>query len=563
MKKYIFTLVILLYQLASSTVVAPPIANTIGDQARCDEGPLIDGIEHFDLTSYNPSILDGNPLPLSNYTVTFYPTQSDALNNLNPIANPAAFNGANGQTIYVRVTDTTTSEFSLTSFGLLVYLPPQTLMPYTLLTTCDTDFNDGYLSINLDSYKPQLLNGLSASNYSIVFYPTFADASNYSNPIANPTNYVTSTGSIYYWCINNATGCGSISYFDVVIEQRPTPVLTNDAHTFCVNYLSNTLGTTLLLESMNTTSYLNAPQVPVPSYMYQWYMNGVAIPGADSPTYLINYPLSDNSSAVFSVQMFSTTAGSCIGTSQDFVVYQSGQASPIGIGYSIVNNSGNQTITVEVQGYGIYQYSLDGGPQQDSPIFENVTLGTHTITVWDTEGGLNYSCNPLVLSNIEVIAGTTPPPTGNATQSFNQGATLADVQVSGENIHWYATNSSVTSLPMNTVLVNGSTYFATQKIGGYESIARLGVTVQTTLNNIAFSKNDFLVVPNPINDFVKIQSNDVIHTIEIYNLLGQLVYIQNTNDAEVKLDLQHLKSGNYIAKIKSENYVGVIKLIKN
>lgn len=563
MKKILFILIILLHQIGFSNVVTPPIANMIGDQATCDEGPLIDGIEHFDLTSFNPIILNGNPLPLSNYTVAFYLTQSNALNNTNPIANPMAFNGSNGQTIYVRVTDTTTSEFSLTSFGLVVHLPPQTLAPSTLLTTCDTNFNDGYLSINLDSYKPQLLNGLSASNYSIVFYPTFVDASNYNNPIVNPTNYVTSTGSIFYWFTNNATGCGTISYFDVVIEQSPTPLITNQNHTICVNYLSNTIASPLMLSCANMTSYLNAPQVPVPSYSYQWYMNSVAISGANSPTYLITYPLIDNSSAVFSVEMFSMTAGSCIGTSQDFVVYQSGQASPVGIGYSIINNSGNQTITVEVQGYGVYQYSLDGGPQQVSPIFENVTLGTHTITVWDTVGGLSYSCNPLVLSNIEVIAGATPPPTGNDTQSFNQGATLADIQVSGENIRWYATNSSIASLPMNTVLVNGSTYFATQKIGGYESIARLGVTVQTILNNVESSKNDFVVAPNPINDFVTIQSNDVIHTIEVYNLLGQLVFIKNANEAQVRLDLQHLKAGSYIAKIQSESLVEVIKIKKN
>lgn len=563
MKKYIFTFVILLYQLTFSNIVAPPIANMIGDQAICDEGPAIDGIEYFDLTLYNAQILDGNPLPLSNYTVEYFLTQSDALNDTNTIANPVAFSGADGQTIYVRVTNITTSEFSLTYFGLMVFLPPQTLMPTTLLTTCDTDFNDGYLSINLDSYKPTLLNGLSASLYSIVFYPSLADASNFSNPIANPTNYVTETGSVYYVCYNNATLCLSISYFNVVIEQQPTPVITNEVHTICVDYLTNSVENTLVLESTNLTSYLNAPQVPVPTYAYQWYMDGVAIAGANSPTFLIASPLSDNSSAVFSVQMYSTSAGSCVGTSQDFIVNQSGQASPIGIGYSIVNNSGNQTITVEVQGYGVYQYSLDGGPRQDSPIFENVTLGTHSITVWDTEGGLNYSCNPLVLSNVEVVAGTTPPPTGNVTQSFNQGATLADIQVSGENIRWYATDVSVTTLPMNTVLVNGSTYYATQKIGGYESVNRLAVTVQTNLNTIAFSKNDFSVVPNPIHDFVRIQSNDRIRAIEIYNLLGQLVYIQNANDTELILYLQHLKSGNYVAKIQSENHVGVIKLTKN
>lgn len=563
MKNYLLLFVLLTYQFSLSNVVVPPIANSIGNQQICDEGPLMDGVETFDLTSYSPFILQGNPAPLSNYTVAFYVAQSDAINNVNAISNPSSFSGSSGQTIWVRVTDSTTSEYSLTNFGLVVNLPPQTLMPSTLLTTCDTNFNDGYLSINLNSYTTQLLNGLSPSNYSIVFYPTFVDASNYSNPIVNTTNYATSTGSIYYWCINNATGCGSISFFEVVIEQLPTPVITNEAHTVCVNYLTNTVEATLLLESSNMTSYLNAPQVPVPDYWYQWYMNGVLIAGANSPNFLIASPLPNTGSAVFTVEMNSMTAGGCTANSQDFVVYQSGQASPIGIGYSIVNNSGNQTITVEIQGYGVYQYSLDGGQQQDSPIFENVSLGTHTITVLDIEGGPNYSCNPLLLSNIEVIAAPLPPPTGNASQSFSQGATLADIQVSGENIRWYETNTSVVPLPINTVLVNGSTYFATQKVGGYESIARLAVTVQTTLKNVEFNKNDFLVSPNPVVDNLKIKSDKSINNIQLYNLLGQVVYEQNSNQSEVDLNLSFLKSGSYLIRIQSEGNSSSTMILKN
>jgi Secretion system C-terminal sorting domain len=563
MKNYLLLLVLLTYQFSLSNVVVPPIANSIGNQQICDEGPSIDGVEFFDLTSYNLMILQGNPASLSNYTVAFYLTQSNAVNNVNSIVNPSNFSGSNGQTIYVRVTDITTSEFSLTNFGLVVNLPPQTLMPTTLLTTCDTNFNDGYLSINLNNYKTQLLNGLSASNYSIVFYPTLADAFYFSNPIANPTNYLTGTNRIYYVCSNNVTGCGSVSWFEVVIEQRPTPVITNEAPVFCVDFLTQSVEATLLLESSNTTSYLNTPEVPAPTYAYQWYMDGVAIAGANSSNFLIASPLPNTGSAVFSVEMYSTTVGSCVGTSQDYVVYQSGQASPIGIGYSIVNNSGNQTITVEIQGYGTYQYSLNDSLPQDSPIFENVPLGTHTITVRDTEGGMNYSCDPLVLSNVEVIAGPTPPPTGNPVQSFSQGATLADIQVSGENISWYASGTDVIPLPMNTVLVNGSTYFASQKVGGYESVARFAVTVQTTLNNVEFNKNDFLVSPNPVVDNVKIKSNKSIDSIQLYNLLGQVVFEKNLNQTEVELNLSFLNSGSYLMRVQSEGNSSLTMILKN
>ena len=49
--------------------------------------------------------------------------------------------------------------------------------------------------------------------------------------------------------------------------------------------------------------------------------------------------------------------------------------------------SDNQTITVVATGNGgIYEYQLDNGPFQDSPIFDQVVSGIHTITVRDKNG---------------------------------------------------------------------------------------------------------------------------------------------------------------------------------
>jgi len=78
---------------------------------------------------------------------------------------------------------------------------------------------------------------------------------------------------------------------------------------------------------------------------------------------------------------------------------------PVGSsGYTITNAfSENQTITVTVAGYGTYLYSLDDGPRQASNVFENVALGEHYVTVWDSEGGVAISCDPLILSGVQII----------------------------------------------------------------------------------------------------------------------------------------------------------------
>jgi gliding motility-associated-like protein len=36
-------------------------------------------------------------------------------------------------------------------------------------------------------------------------------------------------------------------------------------------------------------------------------------------------------------------------------------------------------------------------------VFENVAFGEHFVTIWDTEGGLESSCDPLVISGIQTI----------------------------------------------------------------------------------------------------------------------------------------------------------------
>jgi gliding motility-associated-like protein len=87
-------------------------------------------------------------------------------------------------------------------------------------------------------------------------------------------------------------------------------------------------------------------------------------------------------------------------------VIQSGQAAiPVGTtGYTVTNAfEQNQIITVNIVGYGTYEYSIDDGPRQASNVFENISLGSHTIHVWDTEGGVAYSCDELLITDVQTI----------------------------------------------------------------------------------------------------------------------------------------------------------------
>ncbi len=71
----------------------------------------------------------------------------------------------------------------------------------------------------------------------------------------------------------------------------------------------------------------------------------------------------------------------------------------------------------------------------------------------------------------------TPPPTGSSNQTVCSGSTLNQLQVNGTAIQWYASASGGSPLAGGTLLVNGTTYYASQTVSGQESQTRLAVTV--------------------------------------------------------------------------------------
>jgi hypothetical protein len=100
---------------------------------------------------------------------------------------------------------------------------------------------------------------------------------------------------------------------------------------------------------------------------------------------------------------------------------------------------------------------------------------------YSNHGGTNRG---ITTASFTFIPPPPPPaaPTGAASQTLCAGATINQLSATGTAIQWYATATGGAPLATNTVLVNGSTYYATQTVNGLESTNRLAVTV--TLNSI-------------------------------------------------------------------------------
>jgi PKD repeat protein len=104
---------------------------------------------------------------------------------------------------------------------------------------------------------------------------------------------------------------------------------------------------------------------------------------------------------------------------------------------------------------------------------------------------------------INVTLFTTGAPSGKAIQTFcsYENHTIEELVAEGENILWYANSTGGEPLPANTVLVNGTHYYASQTAEECESINRLDVLVSLSATaEIIFHEDGTFTVPGGITE---------------------------------------------------------------
>lgn len=84
----------------------------------------------------------------------------------------------------------------------------------------------------------------------------------------------------------------------------------------------------------------------------------------------------------------------------------------------------------------------------------------------------------------------------------------------------------------------------------------------STVNNseIQQSTHEVAIYPNPANDFVRLQSDETILEIKLFNLMGQLVKHQVPGTNEFDLSVTDLKSGTYVAHIQTTKGLATQKI---
>ena len=71
-----------------------------------------------------------------------------------------------------------------------------------------------------------------------------------------------------------------------------------------------------------------------------------------------------------------------------------------------------------------------------------------------------------------------------------------------------------------------------------------------------------VVYPNPAQDILNVEAASSISTIEIINILGQVMISEKTTSNNVQLNISKLSSGTYFARITAEDSTSIVQIIK-
>ena len=202
----------------------PNVATTVAPFELCDNNNPGDGIEAFDLTSYE-SVIAGSEV---NLTFGYYLTPEDALAETNaiPTAQITAYVAGPLTTIYVRATNSLSPGRCGVVVELVLKVNPLPTVHNSNFVMCETDGNGqevfdlaGHVPTILGSNDPTQVPPQDPADYTVTYYLNATDAQNGVGTLPNMYQNVTiPQQTIAVKVVNNATGCISIADLILLVE---------------------------------------------------------------------------------------------------------------------------------------------------------------------------------------------------------------------------------------------------------------------------------------------------------------------------------------------------------
>jgi len=200
-------------------------AGTALNIEKCDTDPIQDGFTAFDLEQ-NTSTIIGTQTGVA---VTYHLNQNDALTDDASITGSTNFtNTSNPQTIFARITNTSTGCFSISDFTIEVINSVN--IPGDSFALCDdaTDGDDGngQVTFNFNDVTAAIMEGQDLTGLVIDYYTSSNNAM--GNVGAFSATYYNNTPNQeqVFVKITNTDGCFRIKAIDLIVNPLPPKVTT-------------------------------------------------------------------------------------------------------------------------------------------------------------------------------------------------------------------------------------------------------------------------------------------------------------------------------------------------
>ncbi|WP_298393232.1 GEVED domain-containing protein [Flavobacterium sp.] len=519
-------------RLAVSVTVSPfPVANA-ASLTVCSNGS---SSAVFNLTTANPSINSG-----TSFTFSYHIDSFEAEINANPIPNPTAFVGTNGQIIFVRVQNTegcySIAELTLnittvaapTGDSNQTFCGPDTLQDltvtftgtdiawYTTATGGSPILASTVLVSGTTYYASQFDNSCESTDRLAV---TVTEVCPFAGCLSSPNGQwpgATFTPA----CAGTAQSITTIGYAG---EYSKVNVINGTQYTFASSIASDVI---TISDENGTVAYTFGTG----SVVWTSTITGV----------IRFYTHVDNTCAANSI---SRTRSVLCGTPPP---------AP-----SNDNCIAPNTLTVG----GIYtDNDVDGttfGATASTQPNPTTCFGFSGGDVWYTV--VVPASGNLTIETSAPIAGGTGVDTV-VTAYTGDCAVLTQIGCDDDGATETAVGFTLLSLtgqtPGNTIYLR--VYEYNNDAPGAFSIS----AYDASLSASGFDNSSFSFYPNPVKDVLNLSYSNTIDTVQIFNIIGQEVIAKSINATQATVDMANLPSGAYLVRLTSDSQVKTIKVIK-
>ena len=355
-----------------------PLAGVISDYYSCINANTLTAT--FNLSTKNIEVLSGqNP---NQFTVRYHNTQQEAKDNLNPL--PFVYTSVS-KTIWASIRNNATGCINVSPLQLITEPVTTATQPDILNTTfCDTvGANNGSIVFDLSNLNAEILGAnQTVSNYEVHYFASINDL-NSNLPIADLSAFENTSNpqTIYVTVTNNATvnKCAASISFDFKVNLLPEPT-PNDG-TVCYDHSTGNLVSSYIIDSHLSST----------AYTFEWFEGTNPVPIANQTGSTLEVTNAGDYFVIATNILTHCESEPAMAT----VIKSESAVATARVEYSfndIVN------IVVNTNGLGNYNYQLDDSTIQESPLFTNVSPGTHTVTVLDLNGCNDTTLEVIVLN---------------------------------------------------------------------------------------------------------------------------------------------------------------------